>query len=202
MDDASERDDDLLARSRGGDPRALAVLYRRHGSSLFDYLIRLVGERSDAEDILQETFLVLLEGRGSYAARDRFRPWLFTVARHLAVDRLRTTKRGCDLDGMDLEYLTPASPADPVDRVSFEELTSRIDSALLDLPRSYALAFHLRVRESFTYREIARIHGEPEGTLRSRVHHALRKVRERLDQERQQVGRARATADTPRERRR
>ncbi|MCA9756317.1 MAG: RNA polymerase sigma factor [Candidatus Eisenbacteria bacterium] len=184
MDDSSDRDDALLARSREGDSRALAMLYRRHASSLLEYLTRLVGEPSDAEDLLQETFLTIMERRGSYSARGRFRPWLFTVARHLAVDRLRRRRRGLDLAEDDLDFLVSPRSIDPTETISFQELTGQIDSALLDLPPSYALAFHLRVRESFSYREIAMIHGEPEGTLRSRVHHALRKVREFLDSDR------------------
>ena len=52
-----------------------------------------------------------------------------------------------------------------------------IDSALSDLPATYAMAFHLRVREEFSYREMAEICGEPEGTLRSRVHHTLKRLR-------------------------
>ena len=58
---------------------------------------------------------------------------------------------------------------------------SRLSHLLRDLPESYAATFQLRVREDFTYRDIAEMRGEPEGTLRSRVHHTLRRIRAALD---------------------
>jgi RNA polymerase sigma-70 factor (ECF subfamily) len=69
------------------------------------------------------------------------------------------------------------------------EILREIESALADLPPAYAATFQLRICESFSYREIGEMLGEPEGTLRSRVHHALRRVRAALEaQEIEEVG--------------
>jgi RNA polymerase sigma-70 factor (ECF subfamily) len=171
------RDDELAARARRGDPRSLAVLYRRHAPALLDYLSRIFGERADAEDVLQESFLRLFQGRGSYQGRGRFRAWLFTVATHLARDRLQQTRRRGELVNGAADSLRPSVPPDPLEDVARRELVRRVDSALADLPASYSMAVHLRLRESFSYREIAAMTGEPEGTLRSRVHHALKRLR-------------------------
>lgn len=182
MNDAGFReDDDLAMRCREGDPAALATLYRRHAPPLLGYLTKLLGEPAEAEDVLQETFVRLFEGRGRYHGRGRFRAWLFTVATRLARDRQRQTRRRRDLDAAAIDELIHGSRSDPTERIRYQDLSRRIDAALLDLPPAYAATFHLRVRESFSYEEIADMAGEPEGTLRSRVHHALRRVRQALE---------------------
>ena len=178
------RDDELARSCRAGDARALAVLYGRHAPALLGYLERVLGERADAEDVLHEAFLRLFEGRGRYRGRGRFRPWLFTVATRLATDRLRSAARRDRLAGAAFDEIGPPAPEPPDDRAAARQLVERVESALGDLPAAYAAAFHLRVREQFRYREIAAITGEPEGTLRSRVHHALKRVRNALSEPR------------------
>jgi RNA polymerase sigma-70 factor (ECF subfamily) len=178
MDERDE--DDLLAhRSRQGDGVALGRLYRRYAPALLRYLERCTGERAEAEDILQETFVRLFEGRGSYEGRGRFRSWLFTVATRLVVDRARRARRHAELLESALAPWSTA-PAEPMDAFFTAGTQQRIDAALADLPPEYALAFHLRVQEGFAYAEIAAMCGDPAGTLRSRVHHAVRRLRAAL----------------------
>ncbi len=177
----SSDDDRLAALSRKGDPKALATLYRRHAPSLLGYLTRALGERADAEDILHETFLRIFEGRGKYKGQGRFRAWLFTIATRIARDRVKQRRRRGELVETAADLLSPATADDPAGHSERRALMERIESALADLPPGYATAFHLRIREEFTYREIASICGEPEGTLRSRVHHALIRIRRALD---------------------
>lgn len=174
-------DDTLAARCREGDPAALATLYRRHATPLVAHLERLLGTRADAEDVLHETFLRIFEGRGTYRARARFRAWLFTVGTHIALDRLRQRRRHDALARFALEATTPAPARDPGREMERRELADRVEAALADLPPEHAMAFHLRVREAFSYREIAEMCGAPEGTLRSRVHHAVSRIRRMLE---------------------
>ena len=179
--------DDRLARAaREGDARALADLYRRHAGPLLDYLVSMVEDRSDAEDILQETFLKLFEGRGGYDGRGRFRSWLFTVGVHLARDRTRQARNRRRLLGTFGRETSPAFPADQSRETENAELVRHIENALADLPPTYAEAFRLRLTAGLTYAEMSAIDGEPEGTLRSRVHHALRRIRQRLKQDSKQ----------------
>lgn len=186
---AGRDDDDSLAlRSRDGDPVALARLYRRHAPRLLRYVERMLDDTAEAEDVLQETFVRVFEGRGRYRGRDRFRSWLFTIATRIAFDRARQRRRHAELlEQRNLE-VQPSAAADPWDQLTHEEILARIESVLADLPTEYAVAFHLRVREEFSYREMAEICGDPEGTLRSRVHHALKRVRDAI--QRQQPGNA------------
>jgi len=173
-------EDALLAeQSRRGDPRALASLYRQLAPPLLGFLVRRLGDRAEAEDVLHDTFLRLLDDRRG-GGPDHVRPWLFTVAGHLALDRLRRRKRRGELLAAEGAGAGPAGPPDPEGAVEHRELRDRIEAALADLPPTYAAAFHLRVRERLPYREIAHLLGDAEGTLRSRVHHALARVRRSL----------------------
>jgi len=179
-EDARE-EDRLAAAAQAGDPRALAALYRRVAPSLLAYLERGLGGGADAEDVLHESFLRLFEGRGRYEGRGRFRSWIFTVASRIALDRMRRSRRHDALAPAVADVALPAAPPDPAAEAAHAELMRRIDGALADLPPAYVMAFPLRGRERFAYREIAAMCGEPEGTLRSRVHHALGRIRKSLE---------------------
>jgi RNA polymerase sigma-70 factor (ECF subfamily) len=181
---AAAEEDALAHRARAGDPAALTLLYQRHAPALLAYLMRLLPQRADAEDVLQETFLRLIRGRGGYRGRGRFRPWLFTVATRVAIDHGRRRQRRNQL--LQARQV-PASAAararaaeQPLQQLTADEIGRCIDRALATLPADYATAFHLRIQQGFSYREIAAITAAPAGTLRSRVHHALKAARQAL----------------------
>jgi RNA polymerase sigma-70 factor (ECF subfamily) len=179
--DLDPREADAAALAcRRGDPRALARLYRVFAPPLLAYLQRAGGDRSEAEDVLHETFLRLITGRGRYRAQGRFRSWLFTVATRLLYDRQRKQRRRDLIIAEDPAELAPRPAVDPQRRLEARELHALVRSALADLPASYAAALQLRVREGFSYAEMVAITGEPAGTLRSRVHHVLKHLRRRL----------------------
>lgn len=169
-------DDELAVAARSGDARALAVLYERYATRLMAYLERLLSSRADAEDALQDVFLRVFEGRGAYDPCGRFRAWLFTVAHHVAHDRLRRRSLVLDVEASRL-VTTPAHTADE------RALLADVERVLADVPPSYVEAFHLRFREGMRYRDMAAILGEPEGTLRSRVHHTKERIRRALSPE-------------------
>lgn len=181
MKQSVEADDDRLARqARRGEARALATLYRRHAPALVDYLSRITADRLDAEDALHEAFLRVFQGRGRYRGRGRFRAWLFTIATRIARDRQRRDRRHGELQAEARDAIAPAGRPDPALLAEGRDLAGKVESAMTDLPESYAIAFHLRIREEMSYREIAAISGESMGTLRSRVHHALKRIRRSL----------------------
>jgi RNA polymerase sigma-70 factor (ECF subfamily) len=171
---------------------ALALLYRRFAPGLLEYLRRVLQVDSDAEDVLHETFLRIFSGKGAYEGRGRFKAWLFTVATHLVRDRWKQSQRRSELLAMAAEALAAAPTPSPMDAVATRELLERIESALADLPPTYVMAFHLRLRENFSYRDMATICEESEGTLRSRVHHSVKRVRESLRRDGLDAGQAKS----------
>jgi RNA polymerase sigma-70 factor (ECF subfamily) len=175
---STRTDEDLVVDSRAGNAAALAQLYLRHAPRLKAYLQRVLRSHEEAEDILQDTFVRLFEGRGRYTPRGRFRSWLYTVATRQALDRLRNENRRATLLAQHARSVTPLH--DPLKKVADQQLLTRIDAVLQTLPPEMVTAFHLRMREEFRYSEIAAICGTSEGTLRSRIHHTLKKIHQAL----------------------
>ena len=167
----------MAIAARSGDSAALASLYKGYGPSVLGFLHHLVKDRNLAEDLLHDTFLRLFEGRGKWRPDGQVKPWLFTVARHLAIDSLRTAKRHQEMENkIDPGHIMGSTAAADTDG-----LKTFVEQTLASLPPVYATTFHLRMSQEFTYPEIAAICGEPEGTLRSRVHHTLGLLRKRLE---------------------
>jgi len=175
---ASLTDDALMARVRGGDAEALAVLFDRYKTRLFGYLYRMVGERCAAEDLLGETFLRVFERRASFRSGGGFAPWAYRIARNLAIRELRhqevSRRAGVRL----------AADADPPPAVESEavraELRSTVAAALRRLPEEQRSAAILREYEGMDYREIAAVLGCSEQAARARTYRARLALRTAL----------------------
>src|SRR5215831_13963865 len=105
-----------MARYQRGDVRAFEVLLARHRKPVYNFIYRFVGERAQAEDLLQETFLRVIKGSNSYQRDAKFTTWLYTIARNQCVDLSRRMKlrRATSLDA-------PAAGCDGVDGGSLLE---------------------------------------------------------------------------------
>src|SRR5919201_576219 len=82
-------DEELLAAFQQGDASAFERLLRRHRAPLYTFLLRMLGDREQAEDLAQETFLRVVKGAAAWEHRARFQTWLYTIARNLCVDAAR-----------------------------------------------------------------------------------------------------------------
>lgn len=166
-----------MARPLGRDERLLRTLYAEHGRTLLAYAERLTGgDRQQAEDVVQET-LVRAWRNAERLDADRARPWLFRVARNIAIDRARARRSRI-----------PDVPAEVVDGVAGAE---DVDSALLGWQIADALRSlsrdHRRVIVEVYYRgrsvaEAAAAIGVPPGTVQSRTFYALRALRVALEE--------------------
>ncbi|MGB8932015.1 MAG: sigma-70 family RNA polymerase sigma factor, partial [Anaeromyxobacteraceae bacterium] len=107
-----ESDEELMRRFQAGDARAFETLVRRHRTALWSFLVRHVGDRARAEDLLQETFLRAVRGSAEWRERAKVTTWLFTIARNLTLDELR---RGVHRRTEPLEGTGGDAPA-PIDR--------------------------------------------------------------------------------------
>ena len=166
-----------MARPLGRDERLLRTIYAEHGRSLLAYAERLTGgDRQHAEDVVQET-LVRAWRNAERLEADRARPWLFRVARNIAIDRARANRSRM-----------PDAPADVVEGVAGQV---DLDSALLAWQIADALRSlsrdHRRVIVEVYYRgrsvaEAAAALGVPRGTVQSRTFYALRALRVALEE--------------------
>jgi RNA polymerase sigma-70 factor (ECF subfamily) len=160
-------------RGAVSDEDFVRALYERHGGALLAYTVRLTGDRASAEDIVQETLLRAWRRAEQLAADDRpVRPWLFAVARNLAVDGRRTAKLPtAELDGEALEH--PAG-VDELDRALEAWQLADALAALRHEHRQVIVETYYRGR---SVAEVAAALGIPPGTVKSRAYYGLRSLR-------------------------
>lgn len=147
------------------------VLYDEHGGDLLRYLKGLTGRTEMAEDLLQETFVQAMKGLDRLREAVSARAWLFSIARHLGLNALQRRRAT-----VSLSEDVAAAPRGDVD-----PRREQVRQALGDLPGPQREALTLRLAQGLSYEEIAEVLGIPVGTVRSRLHNAVKTLRERLN---------------------
>lgn len=170
-------DDDAMSRVAAGDNAALAPLFERHKVRLFGYLYHLVGDRSLAEDLVGETFLRVYRARAQYRARSGFTPWLFAIARNLAIGELR---RRSLLKRIQERLLRQAALDQEGWAPEEGELQERVRLALQALPEEQRSALVLKEYLEMDYREIGQVLGCTEQAARARTYRARQGLRNTL----------------------
>lgn len=172
----------LVARVRAGDTEALTVVYHQHHVAVRAFARRLVGDLEAAEDLVQEVFIALPAAIGRFRGDASLRTFLVSIAVHRAKNHVRAAmRRRAALARLGREP-APSSP-DLQRDAERRELASRLMLALDRLPLEQRVAIVLSEIEERTSGEIASIVGAPEATVRTRVFHAKRKLRELLGRE-------------------
>ena len=171
---------------RQGNVSFLQELVGQYQYRLVRYLIYLLGRRDEVDDLVQETWLRVMERGSSYDGRSRFEPWLFTIARNLAIDHMRK-RRIFSLDSnadeeQDTALPTPASNApSPFVLAARTEDAERLADSLQALQPIYREALVLRFQEELSLQEISGVVGAPVATVASRIYRGLRTLRSRLE---------------------
>jgi len=182
--DRGVSDADLLRRHLHGDGEAFAALIRRYRRELFNFLARFTGDAALADDVFQETFLQLHLSAAAFDPKRRLKPWLFTIAANKARDAMRNLarKRTAELDaeiptGDDEASYLAVMPSDvpPPDEamVNFEARRA-VQNMISDMPEKLRTVLLLSYFHEFPYAEIAEILNVPLGTVKSRLHAAVR----------------------------
>lgn len=175
-------DQAALARMAQGDGDAVAELYDRHARPIYSLALRILGDVTDAEDVVQDVFSQAWRQASRYnASRGAVAAWLLTLARSRAIDRLRAKRaRPAGLtDERMADQLVDASPA--VDSmVLSSEQVSRVRAALDELPLLQRAALELAYFEGLTHAEIAVRLEQPLGTVKTRIRLAMLKLRDVL----------------------
>lgn len=172
-----ERDEKgLQRRVREGDSQGFFCLYERHGRDVLGILLRLTrGDRAEAEDLTQETFLAAFQGRKAFSGRVPLRAWLVGIA----VRRWRDGQRRPRPKTVAIEQ-DPASTAQLENQVAARAL---LGAALGRLPDDQQSAVLLVLAQGLTYREAAEALGVPEGTIKWRVSEASKRLRATLSED-------------------
>jgi RNA polymerase sigma-70 factor (ECF subfamily) len=172
--------DSLVTRVCEGESDALAELYDQHAAALLAFARRLLGDHDAAEDLVHEVFLSAPRTLGNFQAQSSLRTFLISVAVNHARHHVRAAaRRRAASDRMGRE--PEGSVGTPEEYASRTRLAQALDSALDTLPIEQRVAFVLCEVEERTSREAALIVGVPEATIRTRLFHGKRKLREELD---------------------
>jgi RNA polymerase sigma-70 factor, ECF subfamily len=174
----------LAARLAAGDDHALAEAFDALASSVYGSALRVLGDNSAAQDVVQDVFVQLWAHPGRYSpAAGTLRTYLIVLARHRAVDLLRSELRRVARQQRACR-LTPGPPADGAgDEVLATETAGLVRAAVHRLPASQRQVVELAYFEGLTCREVAHAVRIPEGTAKSRLRLALAKLEEMLDRE-------------------
>ena len=167
-------DPGVLRKAQRGDERAFSIIVRTYEQPVFNYVLRLTGDRSLSEDLTQEVFLRVFQGLPGFSLRSRFTTWLFQVTKNRVLDELRALERR-DRPGAPLEVVdAPAERAETIDAVwrAVENLNPDLKMALL-----------LRDVVGLSYSEIAETLEITLATVKWRIYKAREEVQAALQRE-------------------
>ncbi|MGG7517372.1 sigma-70 family RNA polymerase sigma factor [Allorhizobium undicola] len=169
----------LLARVGLKQQAAFRELYRLTSPKLFGVCLRMLKRRSDAEDALQEVYVRIWQGAAGFAGSGQGAwPWLFAVARHHCLDRLRRQMATVEIE----EAADIADPGhDPETALHWAGEGKRIDTCMEALEASRAAAVRQAYVEGLSYRELADHHNVPLNTMRTWLRRSLLTLRECMD---------------------
>jgi RNA polymerase sigma-70 factor, ECF subfamily len=187
LNTTAETETAKIARGlREKDTELLADLVERCQHRLVRYLLYLAGRREHAEDLAQETWIRVLQRGSQYNGRQRFDPWLFAIARNLAIDDIRKKLKAVQTASLpndgDAMLLLPSSGPSPFEAAARSEDAMRLAGRLQILPPLYREALLLRFQEELSLAEIAQVVGAPVTTVTSRIYRGLAALRSAFEE--------------------
>jgi RNA polymerase sigma-70 factor (ECF subfamily) len=182
--DRTFTDAELLRRIGEGDLLAVGLLYDRYAAAMLAIALRIVRERAEAEDVVQDAFVLVSDRARQYIAdRGSVGAWLITLVRNLSIDRARRRERRGAI-AREVFAHEPAGAdalrANPEAQILGADQGSRVRRAMESLPEVQRTTLEIAFFEGLTYPEIAEREGVPLGTIKSRAARALAALRDAL----------------------
>jgi RNA polymerase sigma-70 factor (ECF subfamily) len=168
----AESDERLMVRIQQGEVQAFETLFERYRPRLFGFLFRRCGDAATAEDLFQESWLRVVRARDRFDPGRRFSTWLFQIANNLCRDRARRRA----VEAKEREAMRAQSDQDGPGAPP-HALRRALEQRLATLPDRLREVLVLRYYHDLSEREIAAIAGVPQGTVKSRLHAAIRALR-------------------------
>jgi len=185
LGEVGAEEDALIRRVQAGDPEAFDGLVRRYLNRVFSVAYRVLWNRADAEDVVQESFLSALDHIGSFELGHPFGPWLYRIALNRALSLRKSRGR----------YWTDTIPEQVA---SFEispllaaveaDMLAQLQVALASLPERQRVSFELHELDGFSVEEVARMFGVTSGTVRWHIHQARHRLRQILQSVKRDAG--------------
>src|SRR5262245_13171584 len=177
-------DRELMRRLASGDREALSPLMERHAKRVYRIALSYLRNPDEAQDAVQDTFVKAFEHAARWDARAEVAPWLMRIAVNHSIDRYRRGKRRAlhhtPLVEGDHDERIAVDDVSPERRAAGRELGQRIERALATLPEGHRAVFVLRHYDGMSLEEIASTLSLSLGTVKSSLHRAVHRLRERL----------------------
>ncbi len=165
-------DNRLMEEVRDGKVEKLAILFERHHVMLFNFFLRLTGNRSAGEDLVQDVFFRILKYRKTFQGQSKFTVWMYQIARNAHVDYLRKQKPEVPLEA---QFEEPASAEDgPHERLAADLDIQLLRMALDRLPLRKREILLLSRFQNMKYKDIAQLLGCSISTIKTSVYRAVR----------------------------
>ena len=180
-------DEELVARSVGGDADCFNELILRWERPIYVLAYRTIGREEDARDVCQETFLRAFRALPGFRGQAKFSSWLYRIALNLCRDWMRRERRTPTVqapEGVDLlDLAAAAEPSEPIeDLVARKDLSRAVARVMERLPEEQRTAIVLKEFHGLTFREIAELLGCPLSTVKTRLYQGLGVLRRELAQ--------------------
>src|SRR5262245_6220921 len=173
----TESDENLMLAVRRGEIPKLGILFDRHYRALFDFFVRMTSSRAIAEDLVQDVFFRMLKYRLTFRDESRFKAWMFHIARNARFDYYRKHPPE-KLSSEDTTDVLPSPTPFPSHRLEQEQQSRLLECALYKLPPEKREVLILSRYQEMKYEQIAEVMGCEVGTVKVRVHRALKELRE------------------------
>ena len=164
-------DEELIKQIRAGDEEAADTLVKRYYTDILRYCKRNIVDQNLAEDATQETFYRVFRSLMRYQDKERFRAWLYMIARNICIDENRKQKNTIPLELEDI-----GEESDDIHQI---ENSDEIEQLLSVLPEEQREAILLYFEDELTYKEIGKILGIPARTVQSRVKNGIKAIKKR-----------------------
>ncbi len=168
-------DKEIMFEVRDGNINKLSLLFERYNVKLYNYFMKLCRNRQASEDMVQEVFLKLIKYRRSYRGDGIFTTWLFQIAHNIFYDYIRKDNKNLSIEDDNIDI---PDTDNLHETVAEKEEKKMIEKALYKLKGSDREVLVLSRYMNMKYKEISVMMDMPEGTVKFRVHQALKKLKE------------------------
>ena len=180
---ARQDDDRLIRMTLGGDRDAFGELVRKYQDRLYNGIVQMLRNESEAEDTVQEAFILALTKLNTFRGKSGFYTWLYRIAYNVAVSRIRKRKPTVSMDNAaaEVQLQLPSGQQSPDARILEDERARQLHAALGRLSEEHRIIVVLREMDEMDYSAISEVLDLPVGTVRSRLHRARLQLKEILE---------------------
>jgi RNA polymerase sigma-70 factor, ECF subfamily len=182
QDERLEKEDrEWIRRMAGKDADALDLFYGRYNRIAFALVLRIVGNREDAEDVLTDVFWQVWQQSAKYdASRGKPIAWLLTIARTRAIDRVRSSEhRQSKTTELDVDVIPSLAVSEP-DSFVLSDTRRAVQDSLQSLPEQQRVVLEMAYFQGMSHTEIAAALGQPLGTVKDRIRNGMMHLKKRL----------------------